>query len=477
MKSLFVALVLSTGIASAAEPPATIIKTESFDRDPRWEGHNNRVEPKRVPTITQDFGYSATSHAAKVKGEVGGQITRSTKPASYGLKVSKTLNDTLSASGTFALTKTTPGGGYFFGWFAAEQEGGGGRPVGSLGFNFDGEHTGGRLACRLITAANKSCGTFITPFVPGKYRPTPIKNDGTRYHWSLNYDPAANDGKGRFLVVVTSDAKTDDWESKTFTIDLPDGYKKDGAAFDRFGFMNMMKTGGSITAYFGDLDLDGQPVDLSKDPGWVGSNNRETHPERDVVGAHDFGFSNTTFAGGTAGEIGGNLWRSGKYAYYADRVGPLSLDDRLEASGHVILKVGAPDSDMFIGWFGAAQKDKPPTEAGHFLGVHVGGPTRVGHYFNPALTTGKGTRGKVDKGPVIVPGRVYEWSLVYDPSANGGNGEIRVTLGKEAVTLALKPGWKAQGATLDRFGLFTSDIGGQLVRIYFDDLKYSSARK
>ena len=45
---------------------------------------------------------------------------------------------------------------------------------------------------RLITDDNKSCGTFITPYLPGKYRPTPIKNDGTRYHWTLRYDPGAN---------------------------------------------------------------------------------------------------------------------------------------------------------------------------------------------------------------------------------------------------------------------------------------------
>src|SRR5439155_330583 len=82
------------------------------------------------------------------------------------------------------------------------------------------------------------------------------------------------------------------------------------------------------------------------------------------------------FAGGTAGEVGGDLWRSGKYAYYADKVGPLTLDDRLEASGKVVLKVGAPDSDMFLGWFNSAGKEKSPTEAGHVLGVHVGGPTR-----------------------------------------------------------------------------------------------------
>ena len=81
-----------------------------------------------------------------------------------------------------------------------------------------------------------------------------------------------------------------------------------------------------------------------------------------------------------------------------------------------------------------------------------------------------------DKGPVLVPGKVYEWSLVYDPAAEGGRGSIRVTLGGDSVTHALKAGQKAEGARFDRFGLFTSDIGGQIVRIYLDDLKYTAAR-
>jgi hypothetical protein len=82
---------------------------------------------------------------------------------------------------------------------------------------------------------------------------------------------------------------------------------------------------------------------------------------------------------------------------------------------------------------------------------------------------------KVDSGPVLTPGKAFDWSLTYDPAAAAGRGEIRVTLGKESVTLALKPGQKAEGATFDRFGLFTSTAGGQMVKIYLDDLAYTAA--
>ncbi|KAF0177600.1 MAG: Uncharacterized protein FD161_2404 [Limisphaerales bacterium] len=486
---LWLAILVTT---HAADPARTLLKSESFDRDPGWEALNNRVEPKRVPTVTQDFGWSATTFASKTPGEVGGLVTRSTKPASYGDKVAKTLNDKLTASGTFAMTKSSPGAGMFFGWFNSNQPGGGGRPMQSLGLDFDTEGGGGRLAVRLITSANRSCGTFITPYLPGKFRPTPIRKDGTRYHWTLDYDPQAAGGRGSFTFTMRSDTHTaQDYgplpensqreaqarfpNTTKFTVDLPEGYQQEGASFDRFGMMNMMKSGGTMTMHFADLQHDGKTENLARDPGWLGSGNRATYQDREQVGAHDFGFSaKTSHAGGAPGEVGGGFWRSGDYGYYADRIGPLSFDDRLEASGRVVLQVGAPDSDMFLGWFNSAVKE--PYDAGHFLGVHIGGPTRVGHWFHPAFSTAKGTHGLAEGGPRLTPGKVFEWSFVYDPAANGGKGEVRVTLGKESVTLALKDGLRAQGGRFDRFGLFTSTIGGQLVRVWLDDLKYTAGR-
>jgi hypothetical protein len=472
------------------------MKTESFDRDPGWEAHNNRIVPRNAPTVVQDFGFSSTNHAGKTAGELGGQVTRAAEPAYYADKIGpKTLDDKLSASGSFAFTKTTPGGGVFFGFFRADQPGAGGRPVSSLGLDFDCEHAGARLAVRLITGKNQSCGTFITPFLPGKFRPTPLRNDGTRYHWTLDYDPDGAGGRGRFTFTLRSDAhKPGELEApdlpaahkeearrrfpstNTFAVDLPEGYRKQGATFDHFGLMNLMKTGGRADVFFDDLTYDSRTQDFASDPKWDAAGNRTSYKTATVGGAHDFGFSNTSLAGGKPGEVGGTFWRSGKYGYYADRVGPLTLDDRLEARGKVVLKVGAPDSDMFLGWFNGTNKETPPTEAGHFLGVHVGGPTRVGHYFHPSLATAKGTKAQAEAGPVLEPGKTYDWSLVYDPAAEGGLGSVRVTLGTESVTLVLRKGIKAQGATFDRFGLFTSTIGGQVVRVYLDDLTYTASR-
>ena len=140
------------------------------------------------------------------------------------------------------------------------------------------------------------------------------------------------------------------------------------------------------------------------------------------------------------------------------------------------LVTAGPDSDMSLGWFDSATTENEDADQKNFVGIHVGGPTRVGHYFIPRVATATGTEDKVESGPVLTPGRDFDWSLVYDPSANGGNGEILVKLGSESVTLALKPGLKKQGASMDRFGMFTSTIGGQMVRIFLDDLTYGVGR-
>lgn len=488
-----IALSLCLDLASSALMAEPLSKTEAFDRDPGWEAHQNRLPPEKPLTVTQDFGHSLTHHAGEAVGEVGGRIQRSTRPAQYAMAIPpKTLGEPFSASGRFAITSSEGGAGVFFGFFQSDQPGGSGRPVGSLGLDFDFEGSGGRLATRLITAKNQTCGTFITPYLPGKFRPTPLRKDGTRYHWTLAYDPEGADGNGRFTFTMRSDVhRSQDYgplpagsleeamarfpNTTTFVIDLTPGFKEHGTRFDRFGLINMMKSGGAAVIYFDDLILDGKPVDLSSDPGWAGVGNRTTYDDFELTGAHDFGFSaETRFAEGTApGEVGGGLWRSGKYGYYADPVGPLDLKDRLEARGTVKLVSAGPDSDMFIGWFGSGSKDRSPAETGPFLGIHVGGPTRVGHYFIPEFADAGGAKGKVESGPVLTPGKAFDWTLVYDPDAHDGHGEVRVTLGGESVALPLQPGQRAAGATLDRFGLFTSQAGGQMVKIYFDDLTYT----
>jgi hypothetical protein len=482
--------------AGLAAEPATIASAEPnhFDSDPGWEGYNNHNLPKEARMVEQDFGYGKTQFASKNPGEIGGAIQRASVMASYAaaLTPAKTLDDRLTASGTFTASAGKGSAGAFFGFFNSQQPGGSGRPIGSLGMEIGISKNGGRLAVRLITSGNQSCGTFVTPFIPGQFRPTPLKIDGTRYHWTLDYDPQAAGGNGRFTFTLHSDThKTEDYgplpenfqreaqarfpNTTTFAVDLPPDLRKEGATFDRFGLCNTLKYGGTMKIFFGDLKYDDQAPDFSRDPGWIGVGNRTNFGDFALVGAHDYGYSaKTSFAGGTPGEVGGVLWRGLPFSFYADRVGPLNLEHRLEAGGKVKLVTAGPDSDIYLGWFNSAAKVQGAGEAENFVGIHVGGPTRIGHYFIPVLAIAKGEKQKVKRGPVIKLGRTFDWSLVYDPAGNAGNGEMRVTLGAETVTLALKPGQKNQGASLDRFGLFTSTNGGQMEKIFLDDLTYTT---
>ncbi len=496
--SASVLLLVVLGEACAGQAAAPGMKSQSFDRDPAWEAHNNRVLPAKVPTIVQDFGYSPTNVAGKARGEMGGRITRASEPAYYADNIGhKTLDDPLSASGTFAVTKTAGSAGLFFGFFRAEQPGATGRPISSLGMDMDCEAGGARLAVRLITGQEKSCGTFVTPFIPGHFRPTPIRNDGARYRWTLEYDPQANNGNGRITFAIHSDANPPDELLKpnlpgsarqealthfphttSFQVDLPDGFKKQGTMFDHFGLMNGMKPGHPTTIYFDDLEYCGRAQDFAQDPHWDGSRNRASYQAVDVGGAQSFGFSNTSYAGGKPGEIGGTFWRTeDNWGYYADRVGPLTLDERLEARGKVVMTAAGPDADMCFGWFGAHDANHAPDKSGDFLGIHVGGPTRMGHPFLPAFCVNPNLRGALKSGPALLPGKAYDWRLLYDPQASDGAGAITATLGADSVTLKLTKEQKrmAAGARFDHFGLFSTGPGGQMVKLYLDDLQYTAA--
>ena len=74
--------------------------------------------------------------------------------------------------------------------------------------------------------------------------------------------------------------------------------------------------------------------DFAKDPRWEGRNNRPDPAVcRDVK--QDFGFSQTSHAGGSTGEIGGRVCRSLRLATYAKPIRPRTLNDRLHASGRL----------------------------------------------------------------------------------------------------------------------------------------------
>src|SRR5207248_6581170 len=88
-----------------------------------------------------------------------------------------------------------------------------------------------------------------------------------------------------------------------------------------------------------------------------------------------FGYSKTSHAGKTPGEIGGKVWRSTTVAYYAERIEARGLKDRLSASGTFALTGTGGGSGLFFGWFNARQPGcgRPTNSLGWYLDGEKGG--------------------------------------------------------------------------------------------------------
>lgn len=244
--------------------------------------------------------------------------------------------------------------------------------------------------------------------------------------------------------------------------------------------------------WFDDIVINGAtPENFSRDPPWDGCNNRQTSTTRIVRPWFDFGYSETAFAGGKAkGELGGQVFRGdcreqARMACYGDRVGPLSLERPLKASGKVMLRRGVSDSTTLFGFYdskasmqqNASQSDGLPESV---LGIHIEGPSSEGFKFYPVLRAkgGGSTFGGVREFPTILPDRqTHDWELNYDPKGAGGKGRISVTLDGKSGGFDLPEGMRTSGTTFDRFGIVTSWIDGNSQDVYFDDLTYTASQK
>jgi len=256
------------------------------------------------------------------------------------------------------------------------------------------------------------------------------------------------------------------------------------SSFDRFGMFNIQRYGGSCQVYFGDLTINGRKIDLSKDPGWEGRNNRVTYVEPDFHSMFDFGFSETNWAGKQIGEIGGLFWRvrpNGPAGYYADDVGTITLDDPIRFSGSINFTTGQTDAAMYFGYFNHADQtatgfkssDQPAIQS---MGIAISDSSAVGYYFS-GFCNAKGGISASGRGPVFVPnGRQRQFTFEYDPKANDGVGRITYTLDGQTVSFDLTPEMRRSGATFDRFGMANVRRGGNSVRVYLDDLTYTARR-
>lgn len=452
-------------------------RLESFDQDPGWHGHNHRsVKPE---TVRQDFGWSGdTAHAGGETGEIGGLIQPAAEPAYFARTLpARTLDDTLNASGRLFVER---GAGHtLIGFFNAATLNEWRTPnTIALRIHQRGDvfHCHLEHCTRLWRAGAGIIGQYdkVRDRMNAKELPA-----GQAYHWSITYDPQANGGRGRVTATLNGDTASDE---------LSADHKTDGAEFNRFGLLNVMKQwdgGGKL--WLDDVTINGEREDFSRDPGWDASGNRCLYETLNVRPRFDFGFSPTQHAGGkTSGELGGLFFRGDcryaeRLAAYGDRLEPLTLRQPLRASGKVCLRRGVSDSTSLIGFHHAthslqvnpSQQFATPRD---FLGIAIEGPSSEGFYFYPVFRNhADGTRdGAGANPPRIYPdGRTHDWTLEYNPAAADGNGLITVTLDGRTVSVALASGDRELGAQFDRFGLVTPWIDGNGQHIYLDDLSYT----
>jgi hypothetical protein len=431
--------------------------------DPQWEGFRNRLLPATTRVTRQDFGLQETN-------QIAGWIQRSTVPAWFARVIPEvTLEDELHASGTFAVTKAGGSSGVLFGWFNETSHGW--RTPNSLAVRLDGN---GRKYWVFVEYGTQhwltgGLGCFEGP----RYQTTPTKPlpaDGKAHRWSLRYLPRAAGGQGEIRFVL---------DGQEYVCPLAPGHKADGATFNRFGVFNHQTTGDGMEVCFSEVSLQGKP--LAQDARWDGKGNHAEYQERVLRPLHDFGYFAPDSTNGQPGRLGGVIWRDERPAYYADKVGRLTLDDELFASGKLRFTNAGSDSGVYLGWFDSASKtNKAIAESKqaqqNLLAVLIEGPSRIGHYFRPAFRDREGNGSAPKTGPIIRPnGSGHSWSMHYQPRAAGGRGQITVMLDNQQQTLDLKSEHRKAGAVFDRFGLFNHQEGGQYVEVWLDDLTYTAA--
>ncbi len=537
--------------ALAAPPTDALVQVRrNFGEDPGWDHYQNRIVGVDMPMVIEDFGWSDTSYVNAGKGEIGGRVDNSRYQAYYAIPLGKPLSfdDEISASGKVALRHLGLRGVGYFGFFNSKRHTW--RVWSSMAFRIWEEDMLGQIMFDWMSSDWQARGaeTAILLAPDGqphswsfRYEPN-VRSDPTWHDKSLERHITDQTGNGRAYELQGEEfifARLKKEEPKLTPAALhkrllqardqglieyfhrhdqhrwwkrEDGGHSHGRVtlqfdnqtpnvfwfdekirrapveFDRFGLFNIKRFGEWVEVYFGDLTVNGQEIELSQDPHWDARNNRAEYVEPNFHGMHDYGWSQTNWAGAQPGEIGGLFWRTEPedplFSYYADDVGELTLDDPLEFSGSIYFDTGMTDAAAYFGYFNhqdqTTEFSKGDADAGrqlaNMLGITISDSSAVGYYFAP-MASAQNTDTVRAQGPVFTPGhRRRHFSFRYDPTANKGVGRVEITLDDHKFGMDLTEAYRRSGAVFNRFGLANIRGGGHSVEFYLDDLSYTARR-
>ena len=442
-----------SAFAESTHGQPLLLKTETFDTDPGWDGRNNRATDPAARQIVQNFGFSSsTTNAGGPAGEIGGFITPAGEPAFYGKVISPaSFNDLLSASGV--LNVSQGGGNTLIGFFNADTANEW-RTPNTIALRIYGRGSYFLAYLEYGTGLWRAGGTSFGGEAA-------IPSGAATYPFSVTYDPNGAGGQGTVTASLGS---------YNTVLALDAGHKADGAMFNRFGILNVMKSADDPgQLWLDNVTINGEAHPFNSDPGWDQRNNRNTYISADVRPRFNFGYSpGSNFAGvQSGGEIGGHTFRG---------------DSRVEFNGTRMACYGALLTDSLTlnqPLHVRSNDSQNSATPENFVGAAIEGPSSEGFYFYPTYGLDQeGVRASGGRGtpmpPYIYPnGESRHWTLDYNPAGNGGTGSITVTLNGQAVTLNLDPGHKQLGASFNRFGIITTHIDGSGQTVYFDDLTYT----
>lgn len=230
------------------------------------------------------------------------------------------------------------------------------------------------------------------------------------------------------------------------------------------GLLGLAMTGNVLATTIEDFDTD---------PGWQGAGNTN--------GYSDFGYSNTSYAGGAAHEAGGAIVsRSNGFDWYADTDlgATYTLDDALTASGKfTVNSVDGFDGGFEVGFF------KPSgTDVVFSGGIAEAIMMRIIDSSSTKVRTQLRMAASLTENVLLLDvGSDYTFNLTWNPTAiDSLHGTASLTVktadGSEVGTLSVNhdnDGWalSAFGLTTLNFSAYRNDGAS----FYMDNLSYTSA--